>query len=380
MVYLRSKEVGFWTVAAMLMLLGSSCGREERRRLQEQNAALQLRISEVEAAEALARMEVKRSETMLAAELKSRTVERNLFSVQASNDEVRVKASAAEVAAARKETEELRRQLDNVGDDLKAAIERAENATGWDLIRLKSGKSMVGRVRWVGPEKLALELPDGLMVTGAVNTVELLRMREPGLKPDAAAEPALVSPPTPAAAFPPSTPPPAAPKPAGVTTNGVASASMLPPGPPPRIDLSVIRYRNQKVGEAGKNIVLQIQAPELAVTVANPSIKDDVNGLKARIWIVARGAQDTSEYQIVYAGEQSFDLPAKGTWSFTTEPRKITARLADKFANRSGWELYGYLVRIERDGVLLAEKASVTRLEKILDVLEKKKEGTVFRL
>lgn len=367
--------MGFWTVAATLMLLGASCGREERRRMAEQNAALEKQVSEATAAETLARMEIARSEALLEEERKARAVERNMFAVQVSNDEARVKASAADVAAARKEAEDLRRRLDAAGKDLKAALERAENATGWDVIRLKSGKSMVGRVRWVGPEKLALELPDGLMVTGAVNTVELLRMREPGLKPDAA-EPAPVAP-TPAAAA------PTAPvKPPVAVTNSVASAtsSGVPAGPPPRIELNVIRYRNQKVGEAGKNIVLQIQAPELEVSVANPSIKDEVNGLKARIWIVARGVQDTAEYQIVYAGEQTFDLAAKGTWSFTTEPRKISARLADKFANRSGWELYGYLVRIERDGVLLAEKASVTRLEKILDVLEKKKEGAVFRL
>lgn len=367
--------MGFWTVAAMLMVLGASCGREERRRLAGENAALQQRISEAEAAQAIARIEVERTEALLAAEQKSRQVERNMFAVQVSNDEARVKASAADVAAARKEAEDLRKGLEATGKDLKAALERAENASGWDVIRLKSGKSMVGRVRWVGPEKLALELPDGLMVTGAVNTVELLRIREPGLKPDAA-EPAPVAPASAAAAAAtPSKPPVAA-------TNSVAAATSpeVPAGPPPRVELNVIRYRNQKVGEAGKNIVLQIQAPELEVSVANPSIKDEVTGLKARIWIVARGVQDTAEYQIVYAGEQGFDLAAKGTWSFTTEPRKISARLADKFANRSGWELYGYLVRIERDGVLLAEKASVTRLEKILDVLEKKKEGAVFRL
>lgn len=359
----------------MLMLLGSSCGREERRRLAEENAALQLRVSEAEAAETLARMEVGRTEGLLAAEQKARQVERNMIAVQVSNDEARVKASAAEVAVAHKEAEELRKRLDASGVDLKAALERAENATGWDVIRLKSGKSMVGRVRWVGPEKLALELPDGLMVTGAVNTVEMLRIREPGLKPDAS-EPALVAP-TPVAAAA-ATPV----KTAVAATNSVAAAAtpVIPAGPPPRIELDVIRYRNQKVGEAGKNMVLQIQAPELEISVANPSIKDDVKGLKARIWIVARGVQDTAEFQIVYSGEQGFDLAAKATWTFTTEARKISARLADKFANRSGWELYGYLVRIERDGVLLAEKASVSRLAKILDVLEKKKEGAVFRL
>ena len=367
--------MGFWTAAAMLMLLGSSCGREERRRLAEQNVALEKRISEATAAETLARMEIGRSETLLEEERKARTVERNMFAVQVSNDEARVKASAADVAAARKEAEELRKRLAAADADLKAALERAENATGWDVIRLKSGKSMVGRVRWVGPEKLALELPDGLMVTGAVNTVEMLRIREPGLKPDVA-EPAPVLPtPAAAAAVTPAKPPVAA-------TNSVATATspVVPAGPPPRVELNVIRYRNQKVGEAGKNIVLQIQAPELEISVVNPSIKDEVTGLKARIWIVARGVQDTAEYQIVYTGEQVFDLAVKGTWTFTTEPRKISARLADKFANRSGWELYGYLVRIERDGVLLAERASVSRLEKILDVLEKKKEGTVFRL
>lgn len=359
----------------MLMLLGSSCGREERRKLAEDNAVLQHRISEAEVAETIARMEVGRKESLLAAEQKARQVERNMFAVQVSNDEARVKASAADVAAARKEAEELRKRLDVAGADLKAALERAENATGWDVIRLKSGKSMVGRVRWVGPEKLALELPDGLMVTGAVNTVEMLRIREPGLKPDAVEAVLLAPTPVAAAAAVPVKSPVAA-------TNSVAAATspVVPAGPPPRIELNVIRYRNQKVGEAGKNIVLQIQAPELEISVTNPSIKEEVGGLKARIWIVARGVQDTAEYQIVYAGEQTFDLAAKGTWSFTTEPRKISARLADKFANRSGWELYGYLVRIERDGVLLAEKASVTRLEKILDVLEKKKEGAVFRL
>ena len=368
----------------MLMLLGSSCGREERRRLEAENAALLRRVSEAEAAEALARMEVGRTEALLQAEQKSRTVERNMFAVQVSNDEVRVKASAAEVVAARKEVEDLRNQLDEASKGLKTALEQAENATGWDLIRLKSGKSMVGRVRWVGPEKLALELPDGLMVTGAVNTVELLRLREPGLKPDAAEPVPAVPSASSAAPVAPSaapTPRPSTPPPPAVVTNEVATtAASTPAGPPPRVDLNVIRYRNQKVGEAGKNVVLQIQAPELELTVSNPSIKDDVNGLKARIWIVARGVQDTAEYQIAYTSEQAFDLPAKAVWSFTTEPRKLTARLADKFANRSGWELYGYLVRVERDGVLLAEKASVSRLEKILDVLEKKKEGTVFRL
>ena len=357
----------------MLLLLGVSCGREERQRLESENADLVRRVTELTAAETLARMEIGRAEALLEEERKARTVERNMFAVQVSNDEARVKASAAEIAAARKEGDELRKRLDAAGGELKAALVRAEDATGWDVIRLKSGKSMVGRVRWSSPEKVALELPDGLMVTGAVNTVEMLRIREPGLKPDAS-EPALVAP-TPVAAATPAKPPVA-------PTNSVAAATspVVPAGPPPRVELNVIRYRNQKVGEAGKNIVLQIQAPELEVSVANPSIKDEVTGLKARIWIVARGVQDTAEYQIVYAGEQVFDLAAKGTWSFTTEPRKISARLADKFANRSGWELYGYLVRIERDGVLLAEKASVTRLEKILDVLEKKKEGAVFRL
>ncbi|MFO1522435.1 MAG: hypothetical protein U1G05_10415 [Kiritimatiellia bacterium] len=360
----------------LFLFFASACGREERARLAAENAALQRQVSELTSAETLSRLAIERGNQMLAQEQNARMTERNLLAANVSNETARAAALETDLAATRQQADKMKAERDGLSGSLKAALARAEEAQGWDILRLKSGKTMIGRVQWVNADKVALTLPDGLMVTGAFTTVETIRIREEGLKPGQEAAPPPASPPAAAPAKPVKPAAPAAP-----ATNKVeAAAAVIPAGPPPRVELDVIRYRNQKIGEAGKNLVLQIQAPELAITVTNPSIKDAVAGLKARIWVVARGVQDTSEYQLVYASEQSFDLGSKEEWTFTTEPRKLTARLADKLASRSGWELYGYLVRIERDGVVLAQKSSVSRLEKAVDLLQQKKEGAVFRL